>query len=117
MSAVELATRVGIADSRVSQIERAEVEGSLRMSTMVRLAAALESRVVYVVLPDRSLEDLVFRQAYHRALREFSLPASVAEGGTSLDPTLEEELEIRTIELVDSRGLWRDWGSPGAGAR
>lgn len=111
MPAVELAARVGITDSRVSQIERAEVEGSLRMSTMVRLAAALESRFVYVVLPDLPLEDLVLRQAYHQALMEVSLPASVGADVT-LDPETEEMLEVRTLELVDTLGLWRQRKSP-----
>jgi transcriptional regulator with XRE-family HTH domain len=106
MSAVELASRAGITDSRVSQIERAEVEGSLRTSTLELVATALESRFVYVVLPDRSLEDLVLRQAYHQALTELSLPASVATDGTSLGPRTEDELEVRTLELVDRRGLW-----------
>lgn len=112
MPAVELAARAGITDSRVSQIERAEVKDSLRMSTMVRLAAALESRFVYVVLPDRPLEDLVLRQAYHQALTEFSLPPAVADGDGTLDPHTAEMLEVRALELIDTMGLWRTRRAP-----
>jgi transcriptional regulator with XRE-family HTH domain len=114
MSAVELARRAGISDARVSQIERAEVGGSLRTSTLELLATALESRFVYAVLPNSSLEDLVLRQAYSQALTELSLPASVATDGTLPSPSTEDQLEARTLELVDSRGLWRTRRAPDA---
>jgi hypothetical protein len=112
MSTIEMGVRLGISDSRAGRVERAELDGSLRMSTLGRAAAALDSHLLYVVLPDGPLEDLVFRQAYHRALEELSLPASVASDGTSLDPETEEQLEVRTLELVDSRGLWRKGNVP-----
>jgi transcriptional regulator with XRE-family HTH domain len=108
MTAIECAMRLGVSGPRVGQIERAEVEGSLRISTMMRAAAALECRYLSVVLPDDPLEDIVLRRAYHLALEERSLPASVALGGTPVGPRTEEDLEIRTLELVDSRGLWRE---------
>jgi transcriptional regulator with XRE-family HTH domain len=116
MSTVELATRVGVSDSRAGRIERAEVDGSLRMSTMERAAVALESKFLYVVLPDDPLEDLVFRQAYFKALEELWLPASAASGSASLGPETEEQLEIRTLELIDRLGLWGK-GNHVAGAR
>lgn len=105
MSSVELALRAGISDSRAGRIERAEVEGSLRMSTMERVAAALGSQFLYVVLPADPLEDLVFRQAYDKALEELSLPADVVSGG-SFGPQTEEQLQIRILQLIDRRGLW-----------
>jgi predicted DNA-binding mobile mystery protein A len=107
MSAVELAIRAGISDSRVGQIERAEVEGSLCLSTMERMSAALGSRYLYVVLPDEPLEDMVLRQAYDKALEERSIAASVASDDTELDPGTQEQLEVRTLELIDRTGLWR----------
>lgn len=107
MSAVELAMRSGISDSRVGQIERAEVDSSLRLSTMERMSAALGSRYLYVVLPDQPLEDMVLRQAYDKALEERSIAKSVASDDTELDPRTEEQLEIRTLELIDRTGLWR----------
>lgn len=117
MSAVECAMRLGVSNARVGQIERAEVEGSLRISTMMRAAAALECRFLTVVVPDDSLEDLVLRRAYHVALEEHELPASVASGGAPVSPSMEDTLEIRTLELVDSRGLWRSRNAAAAGPR
>ena len=112
MTAVECALRLGVSGPRVGQIERAEVDGSLRISTMMRAAAALECRFLCVVLPNDSLEDVVLRRAYELALEERSLPASIATGGTPVGPRTEEDLEIRTLELVDSRGLWRERNLP-----
>jgi transcriptional regulator with XRE-family HTH domain len=112
MSKVEMAQKLGCSDSRIGKIERAEVADSLRMSTMVRMSGALQSRFVYVVLPEGSLQDLVFRQAYHKALTELSLPASI-DTDTELEPRTEDALEVRTLELVDSRGLWSPRRPPG----
>lgn len=106
MSKVELAQRFGCSDSRVGRIERAEVDGSLRMSTMMRVADALESRLVYVVAPVSSLEDVVLRQTYEQALTEMSLPASLATDRTRLGPSTQDALEVRTLELLDTRRLW-----------
>ena len=114
MSAVELAIRAGISDSRVGQIERAEVKSSLRISTMERMSAALGCRYLYVVLPDEPLEDMVLRQAYSKAMEERSIAVSVASDDTELDPHTEEQLEVRTLELLDRTGLWhtRDMSDP-----
>jgi transcriptional regulator with XRE-family HTH domain len=113
MSALEAAMRTGISGSRLGYIERSEAAGSLRMSTLARVAAALHSQLLYVVLPEAPLEDLVLRQAYHKALEELSIPSSVASDGSTLDPETEEYLEVRTLDLVDRRGLWHN--AQGAG--
>jgi predicted DNA-binding mobile mystery protein A len=106
MSGVELAMRMSISDSRVGRIERAEVEGLLRISTLSRAAAALNCRLVYVLAPSEPLEDMVLRQAYLKAAEELSLPATVASGTTDLDGDVDDYLEGRSLQLVDRSGLW-----------
>ena len=106
MSTVELAERMAISDTRAGRLERAEAEGSLKLSTLRRAAEALNCRLIYVLLPDEPLEDMVFRQAYRKAADELHVPADTAFGADELNADIEEELEAHTLRLVDRQGLW-----------
>jgi transcriptional regulator with XRE-family HTH domain len=47
----EVAERAGVTPSRISQVERAEVEGALQLDTLDRFAAALGYRLRYELVP------------------------------------------------------------------
>jgi predicted DNA-binding mobile mystery protein A len=108
MTKVEWAARMEVSNARAGRLERAEVEGSLKLSTLRRAAKALNCRLVYVLVPDEPLEDMVLRQAYLKAAEELEVPAPAAFGpDDDLNPDREDELEARTLQLVDRLGLWR----------
>jgi predicted DNA-binding mobile mystery protein A len=110
MSTYELAARMGIAQSRASKIERAEVEGAIRLRTLGRVAEALNCRLVYAFVPDESLEHIVRYQAELKA-------AEVLGTGTwdqsrvgkmpHMADVMGERLSALAYYLVDRRGLWR----------
>jgi predicted DNA-binding mobile mystery protein A len=109
MSIVDLATRLGLSASRVKQLERAEREGSIRLSQLRRLAGALNCEFHYVVLPSESLEKMVQRQAATKAAMlarrgSFDCPD---EDRTLVVEALSEEFEALVHDLIDRRGLWR----------
>jgi predicted DNA-binding mobile mystery protein A len=110
MSTVELAHRMAVSQPRASQLERAEVEGYIRLSTLRRAAEALGCQLVYVLVPDQPLEHMVLRQALRKAAAEaasalIDLPPEDRDDAAAL---LDEQLEIRAQQLVDSHGLWRE---------
>lgn len=105
MSTFELGQRMSISDSRAGRLEKAELGETLRLSTLRRAAGALNCRLLYVFVPEEPLEDMVFRQAYARATEEMSLST-----WPRTEEHREEQLEMRTLQLVDSRGLWRNLG-------
>ncbi len=107
MSKVEFAERMAISDSRAGRLERAEIDGSLQLSTLRRAAEAVNCRLLYVLVPNEPLEDMVFRQAFLKAVEELGIPAVTALDADELSEELEEELEARTLHLVDRLGLWR----------
>jgi len=47
----DVAVRAGVTPSRISQVERAEVEGALQIDTLDRFAAALGYRLRYELVP------------------------------------------------------------------
>src|ERR1700739_228770 len=108
MSTFQLGQRMSVSDSRVSRLEKAELADSLRLSTLRRAAEALNCRLLYVFVPEEPLEDMVLRQAYSKALEELSLSASPPPK----EEDREEQLESRTLELVDNRHLWSMPGGP-----
>jgi transcriptional regulator with XRE-family HTH domain len=85
MTQFELGQRLGVSQPRVAQIERAEAEGSIELSTIGRAAKALRCSLHYVLVPDEPLDEMVRRQALEKA-----------DG----DPALADE-------LVDTPDLWR----------
>jgi predicted DNA-binding mobile mystery protein A len=119
MSTYELAVRMGIVQSRASKIERAEVEGAIRLQTLGRVAEALNCRLVYAFVPDESLEHIVRYQAERKAAEALGTgtwdQSRVGDEPLMADVTRERLLAL-AYYLVDRRGLWRaDPPPPGAG--
>ena len=115
MTTAELGQRMGLTQSRVSQIERSEELGSIRLDTLERAAQALNCQVRYVFVPNEPLEEMVQRQARLRAQAEvdavthtMALEDQVPESGV-LDALVGEMAE----RFVDERHLW---GRPNAPA-
>lgn len=108
MSTSELAQRTGLSKGRISQIERAERDRSLRLETLERVAAALGCRVEYVLVPRRPLDDMVWEQARAKAAPEIAavdhtmaLEDQRPDAGSSRG-RIDEEAH----RYVDKRGLW-----------
>jgi predicted DNA-binding mobile mystery protein A len=63
MTAKQLGGRLGISQSAVVQMEKAEIEGTIALRTLRRVAEALECDLKYVFLPKRSFEGVVLSRA------------------------------------------------------
>jgi predicted DNA-binding mobile mystery protein A len=69
MSQAALAHRLGVTPAAVGQLERAEVTGGVTLAKLSEVAAGLECTLVYALVPNTTLEEIVQRQA-HRVARE-----------------------------------------------
>ena len=58
LSGFELGKRLGVSQPRITQIEQAEISGSLRLGTLDRVAAAMRCQLRYALIPREPLEDL-----------------------------------------------------------
>ncbi len=109
MSVREMADRMGISGQRVSRLEHDELSGRIQISTLEKAAAALNCRVVYVLLPlDGTLDETVRLQARWKAtsiVREVSGTMELED--QSVSGRLEDEqVEELAEELKRNRGLW-----------
>jgi predicted DNA-binding mobile mystery protein A len=108
MSTSELARRVGLSKGRISQIEHAERERSLTLDTLERVAAALDCRVEYVLVPRQPLDDLVWEQARTKAADEIAaVDHTMALENQQPDAeSTRQRIEEAARRYVDKRGLW-----------
>jgi len=67
MSGAQLARRMGVSRMQVSQTEKKETSGAVTLKTIDNMARAMGCRLVYAIVPDRPLEELVSAQARKKA--------------------------------------------------
>lgn len=110
MSTTDVALRLGTSRQGVSYIERAEADGSISLETLRKAAAALDCRLVYALVPNAPLEEIVDRQARHVAEAELGhvRQTMLLEDQIVDDPKVDEHLLNHLAEEIkDSRRLWR----------
>ena len=59
MSTAQLAKRLGIKQPSVVAIEQSEARGTIELATLRRVAEALDCTLVYVLLPNKPLEQTI----------------------------------------------------------
>lgn len=112
MTMAQLAQKIGVSQSRVFVIEKAEKEGSITLNSLERAAQALDCRVVYTLIPRKPLNDLVEERARIVAKKRLqSARHSMALEAQSVDASDEEEQLKQLIRrLMEKAGseLWED---------
>jgi predicted DNA-binding mobile mystery protein A len=108
MSTTELGKRMGVAQTRVSVLERSEAEGGIKLDTLRRAADALDCNLVYMFVPRTSLDEAVHAQARRKARAHLR---GVAHNMRLEDQAIEgdqDQIEDLASEFIDRRGLWTD---------
>jgi predicted DNA-binding mobile mystery protein A len=72
MTTSQLAGRIGVDQSRITKLERAEIEGSVTLKTLRQAAEGLGCTLVYTFIPTPSLEGIVRQRAGEIADRELA---------------------------------------------
>ncbi|MBY0510175.1 MAG: mobile mystery protein A [Rhodospirillaceae bacterium] len=63
MTTYQMAKRLGVSQPRIIVLERDEVKGTVTLQTLQRAAEALNCTLVYALVPNTSLQDMVQTQA------------------------------------------------------
>ena len=88
MTSTNLASRVGVNQSRIIHMEKAESDGNIKISTMEKVADALDMDFVYGFVPRTSLNEMVRQHAKKIALHKME----------RLDNTMRLELQELSSE-------------------
>jgi predicted DNA-binding mobile mystery protein A len=103
---------MGAAYSRISAMEKAEVTGAITIKSMREAAEAMGCTFVYAIVPTTSLDDIVRRQATHKAETSLGrLHHTMRLENQAMDgEDLANERQRIIAELLagPSRRLWDD---------
>ena len=72
MTTRQLARRMGIAQGSLTAMEASEISGSIRLDTLRKAAAAMNCSLVYALVPNAPLEEIVREQAEKVAAEHLS---------------------------------------------
>jgi predicted DNA-binding mobile mystery protein A len=105
-----LAKRLGVSQSSIAQLERAELTRNVTLARLAEAAGALDCTLMYALVPNSTLENTVQRQARLIAtgqLRYTGTTMELENQGTD-EAALQEFTADYTRELVANGRLWRD---------
>lgn len=109
MSTADLATRLGVAASTVNRLEKSEVQGTVNLESLTKVADALNCDLVYALVPKVDIEILVRRQALEvatRRLKTTQATMALEQQAVQLQ-VLNKLIEQKARELAESRALWK----------
>lgn len=109
MTTVQLAGRMGVSSQAITGLEQSEEGGTIRLNTLRKAAEALDATVVYMLVPNTSLERMVEHRARWVAARavERVNQTMLLEGQGTSEAALEAALE-GYVENLRDRELWDD---------
>lgn len=112
MTAKQLAARLGVIQQRVSAIEKSEPEGSLTIHSLEQVAAALNCKLVYYLVPVEPLEMMLNARAHIIASK--IIERSSHSMDLEAQPISDKEKRIQIVELAREilakrpKDLWVD---------
>lgn len=109
MSQADLARRLGVSTEAVSKLEHAEVPGGITINKLSQVARTLDCSLVYVLVPNSTLEETVMNQARSEALEllRYTTHTMALEDQPIDDEHHDEALLIMARQIVGSGNLWK----------
>ena len=112
LTARQLASRMGVSQPTVANLEQSEARGSVTLASLKRAAEAMDCRLTYAFVPRTSFEDVLQKRATEVAAR---LLARVDHTMSLEAQSVDGEFRARRVrELADelvrtlSRELWEE---------
>jgi predicted DNA-binding mobile mystery protein A len=110
MTTAQLAERTGVSQSRIPRIEQGEVDGSLTLKTLRAIAEGMDCTLVYALVPNKPLDDMVRERAGQIADRQLARTNQTMklENQALGAGDLKDERARLVVELLggDARRLW-----------
>jgi predicted DNA-binding mobile mystery protein A len=108
MSGPQLGARMGVRPQSVETIEKSEAAGTIQLKTLRRAAEALDCTLVYALVPNTSLEEMVDAHAREIATRELNRVAHTMrlEAQETDDADFEARVHAYIRDRLSERDLW-----------
>jgi len=110
MTTAQFGRRMGVSQPRASNVEKAEASGKITLDSLERAAEALGCRLVYALVPHKSLDALVKERARRLAERHVAAVSHsmTLENQRTPDEDTREQSERLAESLLHAPGskLW-----------
>lgn len=110
MTTAQLAHRTGVAQSRISRIEKDEVGDAVTLKTLRQIAEGLDCTLIYALVPNDSLEQTARKRACVIADQQLARTHHTMklenQALTASDLSSERERLVRSLIDGDPRRLW-----------
>lgn len=108
MSSTDLAKRLGIGVSSVSRLEQSEVDKTIKLETLEKVAEQLGCEVIYALVPRQELEKTINEKALQIATEHaVETQKSMSLEDQRIDSTVLEKLIAKEAQnLIGSKRLW-----------
>lgn len=112
MSGAQLARKMGLTRSQISQSEKNELSGAISLKTLQAMAEAMNCRVVYALVPNGTTKELIANQAQKKAaqlVRQTHIHMALESQALNPEQLRIEEERIK-YELIREmpNDLWND---------
>lgn len=110
MTGVQFAQRLGIRPQSVEALEKSEASASIQLNTLRRAAEALDCTLVYALVPNKPLEEMVQERARKVAIRDLERVAHTMklEAQSTGAADMTERIEAYIRDVLKERDLWND---------
>lgn len=110
MSSQALAKRLRCSQTNVIAMEKRETQGNITLETLEQVAAALQCKLVYALVPEKSLEQILTAQAHkvaQRQIKAINHSMSLEQQGLTNQQLQQQEAAL-VAELLEGnlKELW-----------
>jgi predicted DNA-binding mobile mystery protein A len=109
MTAEQMGRRIGMSQQSVTEFEKSEKAGTIKLLTLRKAAEALDCTLVYALVPNKPLSDTVNERARALAIDELERLGHTMllekQGGLDLDSELEITYHI--VTSISERDIWK----------
>jgi predicted DNA-binding mobile mystery protein A len=106
MSLSQLAARMNVSQSTMSETENREIEGRITINKLREIADSLNCDLVYGFVPREKLEDIIYKQAKKVAEETMELASNHMELEDQTVLTSDERLNDIIEDKINSKYLW-----------
>lgn len=110
MSGAQLGKRIGVTQQTIKAFELSEENGTIQLQTLRRVAQALGGKLVYAIVPDAPLEDMIRNRAREIALKTLMRVSHTMrlEDQATSNSDLEDRIDSYIRDELRDRDLWSD---------
>jgi predicted DNA-binding mobile mystery protein A len=107
MTLSDLSRRVGLSLPTVAQAEKREAEGKVTLSTLKKLAEAMECDLVYSFVPKKELKTFIHEKAYEKATKSLiDADLHMKLENQKVDGAMEERINRLAKKLIEKGDIW-----------